>query len=142
MKTLIAYASKGKTSENYAHAIEEVLANKGLEPDVIDLMKGPVDASKYDIIIVGFGVRAGKPYREAINFLKSDFTGKKVAVFVSTLEPENEAKKKYIDSISNDSLKPISSKAFGGRFKILWKTIDKTDMEKAKKWAIEMSKKF
>jgi menaquinone-dependent protoporphyrinogen IX oxidase len=142
MKTLIAYASKGKTSENYAHAIEEVLINKGLEPDVIDLMKGPIDASKYDIIIVGFGVRAGKPYKEALNFLKSDFTGKKVAVFVSTLEPDFEGKKKYIDSISNDSLKIMSSKVLGGKFKILWKTIDKTDMEKAKKWAIEMSKKF
>ena len=142
MTILIAYATKGKATEEYANAIEEVLREKGFEPDVVSLMKGTVNPSKYDTVIAGFGVRAGKPYREAIEFLKNDFTGKKVAIFVSTLEPSKSAVEKYIRPLSkNASLKHVSAKVLGGRFKILWKTIDKTNVESAKKWAAELIRK-
>jgi menaquinone-dependent protoporphyrinogen IX oxidase len=144
MRILIAYASKGKTAEEYAYAIEEVLRERGLEPDVVNLMKGAIDPSKYDSIIVGFGVRAGRPYREAIDFLRHDFGGKDVSLFVSTLEPSKTAVGKYIRPVlaKNPTIKHLSAKVLGGRFKFIWKTVDKTNLEAARKWAASLSEKI
>ncbi|MEM5872489.1 MAG: flavodoxin domain-containing protein [Candidatus Aenigmatarchaeota archaeon] len=135
MKTLVAYASKGGTTEKYAQDISKIL-----KADIVNLRKDNPDISNYDMIIVGFGIRIGKAYKEAIDFLKNDFKNKKVAIFISSLEPENIVKKKYVEPIieSNPTLKPIAIGIFGGRLKLLWKTIDKTNLESAKKWAEEL----
>jgi menaquinone-dependent protoporphyrinogen IX oxidase len=132
MKTLIAFASKGKSTEEYASEISKVI-----RADVIDLRKKKPSIADYDRIIVGSGVRAGKMYSEAVKFLQSDFKGKKVAIFVSTLQPESDAKTKYIEPLltRNPTLKPEAIGIFGGRMKFLWKTIDKTDKKAAKNWA-------
>lgn len=132
-KVLIAFASKGGTSEDYAHVISSVFENA----DIVNLRKNFPTIEEYGSIIVGSGVRIGKMYDEAVRFLKKDFRGKKVAIFVSTLEPEADAKKKYIQPLLdyNPSLKPVSIGIFGGRMKFLLKTIDKTNKEDAKKWA-------
>jgi menaquinone-dependent protoporphyrinogen IX oxidase len=139
MKTLIAYASKGGTAEGYAHVISSVI-----KADVVNLRKNSPDIKEYDFVIIGSGVRIGRVHNEAVKFLNKDFRGKKVALFISSLEPENDVKKKYVEPIlaSNPSLKPVSIGVFGGRMKLLWKTIDKTNLEDAKKWAEELASKL
>jgi menaquinone-dependent protoporphyrinogen IX oxidase len=135
MKTLIAYASKGKTTYEYAHVISKVLSEKGIEADLSDLRKTTPNTEPYDVIIVGTGVRAGRMYSEAVKFLQNDLSDKKVAFFVSTLEPESDARRKYVESLK---IRLFSTAVFGGKFKILWKNIDKTDKSKARRWAEQL----
>ena len=59
-------------------------------------------------------------------------------MFLSSLEPKEEATKKYIDKIlkKNTKLKPVAVEVFGGRMRFFGKTReDKVDIGKAKKWA-------
>jgi menaquinone-dependent protoporphyrinogen IX oxidase len=98
---------------------------------------------EYDNIVVGAGVRSGKVYDEALNFLKQDFGEKKVAFFVccgDAGEPEKyeEACTKYLaDVLANyPNLKTVNTEAFGGRMKVLGKTVfDKFDPNKIRNWA-------
>jgi menaquinone-dependent protoporphyrinogen IX oxidase len=101
-KTLIAYVSKGGVTEEAASVIANVLQEKyGFNVDVINLRKNSSpDIAQYSNVIVGCGVRMQKVYKEALNFLeKNDFTDRRVAIFLSSLEPKEEAESKYIKRI-------------------------------------------
>lgn len=140
MKTLIAYASKGGATEGYAHAISNVI-----KADMVNLRRNSPDVKEYRNVIVGAGVRMGRLYGEATKFLMRDFSGKRVAIFVSSMEPEKEVKKKYVDLLLkvNPTINAVSVGVFSGRFKILWKTVaGKMDTEAARKWAEETAKKL
>ena len=82
-KTLVAYRSKGGATEQAAKTISEVLRAKfNLDVDLVDLgKKRPPDITTYRNIVVGAGVRTGKIYKEALELLRQDFTGKKLAFF-------------------------------------------------------------
>jgi menaquinone-dependent protoporphyrinogen IX oxidase len=139
MKILIAFASKGGTTERYANAIADVLNKRGVEVDIADLRKESPNLEKYGTVIVGTGVRAGKMYKEALNFI-AIASGRRLGFFVSTLEPKGEAMKKYVDSLE---VKPFFAGVLGGRFKLLWKVVaDKTDLEAARDWAEELAEKM
>ena len=85
-KTLIAYVTKGGVTEEAAHAITEVLRDQyGLEVDLVNLKKdSSPNLAQYKNIIVGSGVRGGKVYKEALEFLKKDFGDNRIAFFVSS----------------------------------------------------------
>ncbi len=85
-KTLIAYETKGGATEESARKIAEVLRSKfQIEVDLVDLKEQKVlDLTQYKNVVVGGGVRMGRVYSKAIKFLENDFTGKKVAFFVSS----------------------------------------------------------
>jgi menaquinone-dependent protoporphyrinogen IX oxidase len=145
-KTLIAYVSKGGVTEEAASVIANVLQEKyGFNVDVINLRKNSSpDIAQYSNVIVGCGVRMQKVYKEALNFLeKNDFTNRRVAIFLSSLEPKEEAESKYVKRILEKypNVKPVATNVFGGRMKILGRTsVDKRDMEKVKSWAEELGK--
>ena len=84
-KTLIAYEAKSGATEESARKIADILRSKfQLEVDLVDLKEQNVpDCALYQNIVVGGGVRAGKVYGKALKCLENDFTGKKVAFFVS-----------------------------------------------------------
>ena len=70
---------------------------------------------------------------------------KKVALFLSSIEPRDEAIKKYITRIlkKHPNIKPITTEVFGGRLKILgFTSSDKRDMAKVRAWAEELGKKL
>jgi menaquinone-dependent protoporphyrinogen IX oxidase len=145
MKTLVAFVTKGGVTGKYAGLIADILKKNGLDVDLVDLKKQRPDAKQHKNVIVGGGIKIQRIYGEFSDFLdRNDFKNKKVALFISSLEPENDVKKKYIEPIlaSNPSLKPVSIGVFGGRMKLLWKTIDKTNLETAKKWAEELASKL
>jgi menaquinone-dependent protoporphyrinogen oxidase len=143
-KILVGYTSKGGATKDASEIIAEVLKNKyNVAVDLIDLKKKTPKLEDYDKIVVGAGVRAGKVYSESLKFLKQNFEAKKVAFFVccgGAGDPQKyeEACKKYVtDVLANFAdLKPISTEAFGGRMKILGKTVfDTFDSKKIQRWA-------
>lgn len=139
-KTLIAYATRGGTTEDYAKAIGSVLTDEfKMQAEVVNLKRDHnPDLTQYQNVIVGAGIKIFKMHKEGAEFLEeTDFGDRKVVIFLSSLMPRDEAIKKYIDVIiqKNTKLKPLAVEVLGGRMKILGRTIeDKTDIEKAKEW--------
>jgi menaquinone-dependent protoporphyrinogen oxidase len=151
-KTLIAYETKGGATAETARKIADVLRSKyQLEVDLVDLkeQKTP-DLTQYRSIIVGGGVRGGKVYKKALKFLKNDLSGKQVAFFISsswagTPGSYETAKARFVENTlaKYPNVNPISTEAFGGRIRILRKTmLDNTDLAKVEAWAEELGKKF
>lgn len=139
-KTLIAYATRGGTTEEYAKAISSVLLNEfKIQNELINLKKiRNLDLTQYQNIIIGAGIKIFRMHKEGAKFLeKNNFGEKNVGIFLSSLVPRDKAIEKYIDAIleKNPTLKPIAVEVFGGRMRIFGKTQeDKTDIEKAKVW--------
>ena len=151
-KTLVAYESKSGATKESARKIADTLRSKFLlEVDLVDLRRQNIsDCSQYQNIVVGGGVRAGKVYDKALKCLENNFTGKKVAFFVSAGQAGNaetyeKAKAKFAENTLSKypNIKPVSWEAFGGRMSILGKKIfDTVDLAKAEAWAEELGKKF
>jgi len=157
-KTLIAYATKGGATRDYASIIAGVLKDEyNLDVDMMDLRKTKSpDLSQYGNIIVGTGVRMFRVYKEAVKFIeKNRFEDKKVAVFISSgkagnPKTYNDAVQDYINKqilSKNLYLKPVATEAFGGRTKILGKNMDPPGYAeqvriKVHKWAEELGKKL
>jgi menaquinone-dependent protoporphyrinogen IX oxidase len=139
-KTLIAYATRGGTTEDYAKAIGSVLAAEfKMQTELVNLKKNHnPNLTPFRNVIVGAGIKIFKMHKEGAEFLeKTDFGDRKVVIFLSSLMPRDEAIKKYVDVIvqKNPKLKPIAVEVFGGRMRILGRTSqDMTDIEKAKEW--------
>jgi menaquinone-dependent protoporphyrinogen IX oxidase len=146
-KTLVAYATRGGTTEEYAKAIASVLGDEfKMQVDLIDLRRNhDPDLTQYRNIIVGCGVKIQRMHGEGRKFLEKDFADRKVAIFLSSLEPREDAIKKYIDKIleKNTKLKPVAVEVLGGRMRFLGKTSqDKTDINKAKQWAQDLARQL
>ena len=151
-KTLVAYETKGGATEEAARKLADTLRSKyQLEVDLVDLKEQKVpDLTQYQNVVIGGGVRAGKVYSKALKFLENDLSGKHVAFFVSSAEAGTpgsyeKAKVKFVENtLANyPKIKPVATEAFGGRIKILGKTVtDNTDMAKVEAWAEELGKKF
>jgi menaquinone-dependent protoporphyrinogen oxidase len=152
MKTLVAYESKGGVTEASAQKIAETLRSKfGLDVDLVDLKRQKIpDLSQYPNIVIGGGVRSGKVYDKALKFLENDLSGRKVAFFVCSGDAGNpetyeSAKVKFVEGTLSKypNIKPVSTEAFGGRYKLLGKTIfDNIDFAKVEAWAEQLGKKF
>ncbi|MGD6851675.1 MAG: flavodoxin domain-containing protein [Candidatus Bathyarchaeia archaeon] len=151
-RTLIAYESKSGATEEAARKIADVLRSKfQLEVDIVDLAVQKIsDCSQYQNVVVGGGVRAGKVYDRAIKCLEMDFSGKKFAFFVSfgdagTPEKYATAKAKFVeDTLANyPKINPVATEAFGGKFKMLGKTVtDTTDLSRVEAWAEDLGRRF
>ncbi len=139
-KTLIAYATHGGTTEDYARAIVSVLTNEfKMQVELVNLMTDHnPNLTPYRNVIVGTGIQKFRMYEEGAEFLeKTNFGDRKVVIFLSSLMPRDHVIKKYIDVIiqKNPKLKPLSVEVLGGRMKVFGRTItDKTDIEKSKVW--------
>ncbi|MCK4322300.1 hypothetical protein KAX08_07270 [candidate division WOR-3 bacterium] len=151
-KTMVAFATKGGVTGESANVIAEVLKIKyRFEVDLVNLMKNPSpDITTYKNIFIGSGIRMGRWYKQALKFLKNNFEEKNVVIFPSSCTAGNpkkheEAIQKYIDNIliKFPHIKPFATEAFGGRMKIMGKTIeDNCDMDKVKAWVEKIGKKL
>ena len=151
-KTLVAYETKGGATEESAKKIADVLRSKfQLDTDLVDLSEQKVSTlSEYSNVVVGAGVRAGRVYSKALKFLENDFTGKKVAFFVSCGQggdPEKceAAKVRFAEETlaRYPNINAVAWAAFGGQMKILGKKIfDNLDLAKVEIWAEELGRKF
>ncbi len=151
-KTLIAYETKRGATAEAARKIAAILRSKyQLEVDLVDLKEQKIlDLSQYRNLVIGGGVRAGRVYKKALKFLKNDLSGKRVAFFVSsawagTPGSYEDAKVRFVENTlaKYPNINPISTEAFGGRIRMLGKTmVDNTDLAKVEAWAEELGKKF
>jgi menaquinone-dependent protoporphyrinogen IX oxidase len=151
-KTLIAYESKGGATAESARKIADVLRSKyNLEVDLVDLAAQKLpDCAQYQNIVVGGGVRAGKIYGKTLKCLENDFGGKNVAFFVCSGEggepgKHDSAKAKFAEATlaKYPNVNAVSVEAFGGRMKILGKSVfDSLDLTKVEAWADLLGKKF
>jgi len=151
-RTLIAYMSSGGVTKEYAEIIAETLREKyGHKVELVDIKQGKKpDPQKYDFFIVGSGVRAQRVYRRGLEYLRNDFGGKPVAVFLSSNEAGAEesypdAVRKYMDPIreKHSNLNLVAVEGFGGRIRVLGKTaVDLVDPEKVRRWAEALGEKL
>jgi menaquinone-dependent protoporphyrinogen IX oxidase len=151
-KTLIAYETKGGATEEVAQKIAETLRNKfQLDVDLVDLKRQkPPSLDSYRNIVIGSGIRVGKAYDKSLKFLENHFGDKRVAFYVCCGDAADQekcegAKVKYIENVlaNYPEVKAVSTAAFGGRMKMLGKTVyDYLDLSKAEAWAEELGKKF
>jgi menaquinone-dependent protoporphyrinogen IX oxidase len=152
-KVLIAFATKNGATKDTAEQIAQVLRSKySMEVDLVDLQRDSHPALlQYNIVLVASGIRMGKWYNEALQFLKSNFQGKTVALFVSAMyqggNPETYpiAVERYLESVAKEFLnvKPIAMEVFGGRMKFLGRvTADNRDQNKINEWAQNLGEKL
>ena len=151
-KILIVYITKGGVTEENANIIANVLKENEFSVDFVDLRKdSSPDIRKYEFVIIGSGIRFQKIYKEFYDFLdKNDFADKKVALFFSSNEAGNPKSygdfvRKYVKPTLTkySKLKVVAVEGFGGKMRILGKTInDDRKPEKVKKWTEELSKKL
>ncbi len=129
MKALIVYGTRYGATKRTAEEIAKVLREEKLDVKVINAQEEKVkDISEYGLIAVGSGVACGRWVGEAEDFLKKfkkDLENKKVALFVSSVEPisRKEGKTAEVakmhkldleDRVSKYGLKPLSTGFFGG----------------------------
>jgi menaquinone-dependent protoporphyrinogen IX oxidase len=147
-RTLIAYATRGGTTEDYAKAIASVLTDEfKMQVELVNLrMDHNPNLTPYRNLLIGTGIQKFRLYKEGVEFLeKTDFGDRKVVIFVSALMPKDHIIEKYIDKIiqKNTNLKPLEVEVFGGRMKVLGRNIsDKTDIEKSKVWARKIAEQL
>ena len=92
----------------------------------------------------------GRVYKGALKFMENDFSGKNVAVFLSSLEGgdekgHEEAIEKYVEKEIKPRLnvEPVAAETFGGRIKIFGFSVqDNIDREKIRDWARNIGGKF
>lgn len=151
-KTLITYVTKSGATEEAANLIAKTLREKsGLEVDLVNLRKQPnPDIAQYKNIIVGVGKRSRGVYKEAVEFVKQDLTGKRVALFICSAAAGNprlhdQVAETYITKglAKTLNVKLVSMEAFGGCIRILGKAVlDRRNPAKVQAWAEELGKKL
>ena len=162
-KTLLAYRSKGGATEQAAKIIADILQTKfKLQVDLVNLGKeSSPDIAPYNNLIVGSGVRTGKIYKEALEFLQKDLQGKKLSFFIcftylsalktnlppqyKELQNRNEIVDAYIKTaLSNyPNVKPVFVGAADGCLRVLGKVVaGKIDPKKTVELAEEIGKKL
>ncbi len=166
-KTLVSYQTLYGSTKEAASLISEVLENEyNLEVDLhrFEEKKEHPNTSKYENIVIGSCIFHGKWGNNAETFLKKDFQGKKIAIFVCAgfageKKLYKQAYKAFLKDIVGKypHIKPISMKAFGGRVpksKIphIWLLkasgklpsfrSDNRNLEDVENWAAEIGKIF
>ncbi len=152
-KLLIAFETKNGATKDTAQQIAQTLQTKyALQVDLVNLQQDShPNLSEYNSIIVASGIRMGKWYKEALQFLKSNFQGKSVALFVSAMYQGGNPKtypnavQRYLEDVAKENLviKPIAMEVFGGRMKFAGRvTADNRDQNKIDAWAQSLGEKL
>ena len=130
MNTLIIYGTRYGATAGTSKEIAKLLRSLNFEVRVVNAKEETVDnISKYELIIVGSGIKIDRWTKEAEKFLKSfkkELTKKKVALFFSSgikaiydyegkTDSIKRAKRKYLEEKAKKySLHPVTTAIFGG----------------------------
>lgn len=165
-RVLIAYASKCGSTGSVAEAMGEQLCAMGASVDV-RLIKNVTDLAKYQAVIVGSAIRAGRWLSAARDFVENNqdaLSRVPVAYFVVCFTmkddtPENRQKVlEYLDPVREDApkVKPVAVGLFPGvvdysKLGFMHRTIlsakgvtegDYRNLPAVKTWASDMGPKF
>jgi len=123
-KILIGYATAAGSTGEIAEAIGQTLRDAGAAVDVRPA-KDVADVSGYRAVIVGSGVRAMRPYKEAVTFVERHqqaLSQMPVAYFVvcMTMEEDTEENRRsaraYLEPLhqAGPRVQPVDEGLFGG----------------------------
>ena len=162
-KILVAYATAAGSTGEIAQAVGQALCDQGATVDVRPA-KEVTGLTDYGAVILGTGIRIGKPYSDAVAFLKTHqapLSEMPVAAFVvcGTMKEDTEDScreaEAYVDVLFDHApgVKPVAKGLFGGAIdpdKLSWpmrmmmvKLLkepggDYRDWEAIRDWAIEV----
>jgi len=129
VKALIYYGTRYGATKGTSEEIAKILREENFDVKVINAQEEKIkDISEYGLVAVGSGVACGRWVNEAEDFLKKfrkDFENKKLALFVSSVEPVSAREGKTVevakmhkidleDRVSKYGLKPVAMGFFGG----------------------------
>ena len=125
MKALVVYGSRWGGTVGVAEKIGDSLREANYTVDVVDAKKNQPTVDRYDLVVVGSGIRADKWTKDTLKFLTKNadaLGGKKTALFVSCQMADmkeeasrEKAKRAYLFKIAEKyGLDPISYGFFGG----------------------------
>ncbi len=159
-KTLIVFGTRYGATHRSSEVITKILKEKfNHEVELVKLSSETenIDFSSFDNVIVGTSVAMFSWTKRAKKFLKNDFRGKKLFVFISSaaltyaalekgeMDKYEKHKKRFLDNVvkKNANVEPTSTAVFGG-----WIRKGKTDKytlhnwkeEDMVKWAEEIGK--
>ncbi|MCE7739306.1 MAG: hypothetical protein KAU62_18075 [Candidatus Heimdallarchaeota archaeon] len=161
VKTLIAFGTRFGATAKSSEVIAEVLKEKfSHEVEVVKLSSETenVDITKFDSVIVGTSIARFSWTKRAKKFLKNDFSGKKLFVFISSagitypalekgeMEKYEKWKGRFLDRVvkKNANVEPTSTAVFGGWMENKGKpgtySTYNWKEEDAAKWAEEIGK--
>ena len=126
-RILISYGTRYGSTGEIAERIGEILREKSVSVEVVDLKKRRVEyIDDYDLIIVGSGIQASKWTKEPLRFLEKNrevLSRKRVAIFVSCGSANdpircNEATENYLQRIAGDypGIEFVAMGLFGPKF--------------------------
>ena len=131
VKTLIVYGTRYGATQRSSEVIAKTLKEKfNHEIEIVKLSSETenVDFSSFDNIILGTSVAMFSWTKRAKKFLKKDFRGKKLFVFISSaaltyaalekgeMDKYEKNKKRFLDNVvkKNANIEPSSTAVFGG----------------------------
>ncbi|WP_124065484.1 flavodoxin domain-containing protein [Clostridium sp. E02] len=114
MSTLIAYATK----YGFTKTCAEILAKKlGERVDICDLGTNPPGLKKYDKVIIGGSIYAGKIRKPVMRFCSDNLNvlkGKKLGLFICGMAKEEDVQKQIDSSFPRELLVVSTAKGFFG----------------------------
>ena len=129
-KTLIVYGTRFGATEKSAQVIARELQTKFNHDVIVIKLSGQTDdveIAEFDNIIIGSSVAMFSWTKRAKKFLRKDFTGKKVFVFISSagltypalergdMDKYRKWKKRFLDSkLKKMNVEPKATAVFGG----------------------------
>jgi menaquinone-dependent protoporphyrinogen IX oxidase len=133
-RTLIVYGTRFGATAKSSEIIAKVLSDKfNHDVEVANLaeQKGKIDLAPYDNIIIGSSIAYFSWKRRAKKFLRNDFTGKKLFVFITSaaltyaaleegdIEKYEKWKRRFLDNVikNKTNIEPSSTAVFGGWIK-------------------------
>ena len=165
-RILVAYATAAGSTGEVAEAIGEALREGGAAVDV-RRAKEVDDVSGYGAVVVGTGVRAGRPYQEALSFVEKNqqaLGGLPVAYFLvcMTMGEDTEENRKEAGTFlapvleTAPGVEPVAVGLFGGELdygklplplRLVMKAMkrpegDVRDSEAIRAWARELHPKL
>ncbi len=165
-KTLIAYDTRYGATEEVAAVIQKVLEKKfNMDVEIFRLKEGRVrpDLNKFNNVVIGSGIKYGKWCPEVLEYLKNDFSDKKLAVYICSgyageEDLYDQAYNNFLKAVVDENnLEPVKMEAFGGRvpmtqipglyiMRILRRLPefqkDGRDWDKIEKWAENLGQEF
>ncbi len=151
-RTLVVYGTRYGATEEVAKEIARILEEQfNLTVQLIDLSAQKIkDISRFENIVLGSGIKTGRWTGRAKRFLKKNFEGKKLAVFVCSRragEPDlyDYALDRYVKQVLSKfpRVQPVAFEAFGGRKPLKDnKFYDNRDWDKIRNWAKKVGELF